>query len=259
LSRPVASSDAILLRRVDYGEADQIVTLLCRDLGKLSAVARAARKSRRRFGGALELATISRVEMTRKSGAELWTLSSARPVRSFGSIAADLGAFAHASYGTELLRELSPVEVPDPTIFDLGGELFETLARRGAIPFVLRCFELRLLEACGLAPVLERCLACGTDAVERAAIMDPNRGGVVCADCAAQSRGLDVRPISNAARLHLVAAAAAPSLDHAAANVPDQGAREARDIVLATILGHIGKPLKSVEFIAKMAAGPRPV
>lgn len=273
------AGDAILLRRVDYGEADVIVTLLSREAGKISALARAARKSRRRFGGALQLATVSRIEVTRRPRSELWTMSSAKPVRSFPSIATDVAAFAHVSYGVELVRELSPAEVADPDVFDLAVELFETLDACGAVPFVLRSFEMRLLAACGLAPVLSQCARCGAGslrgtshadpslgetperpgALERGAIYDPDRGGVVCADCAAASRGLGVKPISQAAREHLAAAARAPSLRDAASNPPVEGAASARDIALATIHRHIGKTLKSVEFIAKMAAGPRPV
>ena len=58
-----ATSRAVVLRKVVYGEADLVLTLLSRDLGKLSALARGARSSRRRFGAALELFTVSSVEL----------------------------------------------------------------------------------------------------------------------------------------------------------------------------------------------------
>jgi DNA repair protein RecO (recombination protein O) len=251
-----AVSAAIVLRRVDYGESDLIVTLLCRELGKLSALARGGRRSQRRFGGALGIATVSTVEVRRRSASgELWTLASAQVTRSLPAIAADMGAFAHASYGTELVRELLPPEAPDPTVFDLAVELFETLAERGAIPFVLRAFEIRLLEAIGLRPVLDVCAACGRDpekGLDRGALLDPHRGGVVCGPCGASSRGLGVRPLSGTVRTMLEAASRCELLADAATAPPRAGGAEARDAMLALLLHHIGKPLRSIEFIAKM-------
>jgi hypothetical protein len=89
-------------------------------------------------------------------------------------------------------------------------------------------------------------------------MLDPGRGGVVCAGCAAHSRGLGVRPLPGAARRLLVAAQSASSLAaaHAAERV-DPAAREARDALLAMILGHVGKPLRSLEFLAKLSGAQR--
>ncbi len=185
------------------------LTLLCRDLGKLSALARGARRSRRRFGAALELFTVSSVQL-RAHRSELWTLSAAETATSFAHLARDVGALAHASYGTELVRELSPAEQPDPAVFDLLVDLFRALSARGARADVLRAFELSLLAAIGLAPALESCAACGRDAgagaLDRGALLDPGRGGAVCAACAPASRSAGVRPLSAGARRALLSA-----------------------------------------------------
>lgn len=252
-----AGGPAIVLRRIEYGESDLIVSLLARDHGKLSALARAGRKSQRRFGGALGLTTVSEVELSRRPGSEMWTLATAKVTRVFASIPADVAAFAHASYAIELVRELSPPEVPEPDVFDLAVELFETVEARGPTAFVLRAFEAQLLDAVGLRPVWERCAACGRET--ELSLLDPNRGGAICRTCSAGSRGIGVRPLSAAARRILVAAAGSTDLATAAASASahtGDGAGEARDAMLAVLLHHIGKPLKTVEFIAKLGAGP---
>ncbi len=249
-------SDAVVLRSVPYRDADLVVTLLTRDHGKVSAMARGARRSRRRFGAALALFVLGRAELRRSRGSELWTLASFDALQDYSRIGADLAAMAHASYGVEIARELLAAEQPDPEVLDLLVELFSVLADRGASPMMLRAFELRLLTYVGLGPSLERCVSCGSEATEdidaRGVVLDGARGGVMCEACAIEGKAS--KPLSAAARALLVAAAGAPDL--ASAHAGEQGTRaaaEARDAMLAMLLAHIGKPLRSVEFIAKMS------
>lgn len=252
-------TDAIVLRAIPYGEADLIVTLYTRARGRLSALARAARKSQKRFSGALGMFTLSSMQLRGRPGTELWTLQSAEPVRSFASLALDVGAFAHASYGTELLRELSPPEVPDQAALDLELAFYAELDAGGPHAQVLRAFELALLDILGLAPVLERCVGCGTAELDqRGMVLDPGRGGVCCAQCAALARQAGVRPLSGPARQVLARAQAVPDLAAARALNPDaEAAAEARDALIAVLLGHVGKPLRSLEFITKLSGAAR--
>src|SRR5262245_41696708 len=226
------ASQAIVLRKVGYGESDLVLTLLSRDLGKLSALARGARRSRRRFGAALELFTVSSALLRAHRG-ELWTLSSAETAISFAHLASDVACLAHASYGTELVRELGAPEQPEPAVFDLLVDLYRALSERGARPDVLRAFELTLLGLIGLAPTLEACAACGRSGagdLDRGALLDPARGGAICASCAPASRGAGVRPLSPGARAMLVAAQRAGQTGELArvAIEPGEDASEAR-------------------------------
>lgn len=251
-------SQAVVLRKVAYGESDLILTLLARNRGKLSALARGARQSKRRFGAALELFTVSTVEL-RAHRSELWTLSSAESTASFGELARDMAALAHGSYATELVRELGAPEQPEPEVFDLLIDLYRALSARGARTDVLRAFELALLGLLGMAPTLEACAACGRSgaALERGALMDPSRGGVVCSACAPTSRG-NVRPLSSGARSVLVAAQRAGAAGRLGLVNVAQGddAVEARDAALALVHHHVGRPLRTLEFLGKLS---RPV
>jgi DNA repair protein RecO (recombination protein O) len=252
-------SSAVVLRKVAYGESDLIVTLLTRDLGKLSALARGARRSQRRFGAALELFTVSSVQLRAHRG-ELWTLTSAETQTSFTLLARDMAGLAHASYATELVRELGAAEHPEPEVFDLLVDFFRAVAGGGARTDLLRAFELGLLGAIGLAPTLEACAACGAggDALDRGALLDPARGGAICAGCAPASRGPGVRPLSAGARSVLVAAQRAGRAGDLARVAIEQGddAGEARDAMLALIGHHVGHPLRTLEFLGKLT---RPV
>lgn len=259
MAREALVTDAIVLRAIPYGEADLIATLYTRARGRLSALARAARKSQKRFSGALGMFTLSSMQLRGRPGTELWTLQAAEPVRSFASLALDVGAFAHASYGTELLRELSPPEVPDETALELVLAFYTELATSGPHAQVLRAFELALLDILGLAPVLDRCVGCGTAELDqRAMVLDPSRGGVCCTQCAALARQAGVRPLSGPARQVLARAQAVPDLASARALNPEpEAAAEARDALIAVLLGHVGKPLRSLEFITKVSGAAR--
>nr|MDQ2647496.1 DNA repair protein RecO [Myxococcota bacterium] len=77
----VHSTEALVLRRVEYGDADLIVTLLTLSLGRVSALARGARKSRRRFGGALEPFFTLSVTLEERRSSELFALREASVLR----------------------------------------------------------------------------------------------------------------------------------------------------------------------------------
>jgi DNA repair protein RecO (recombination protein O) len=244
-----------VLRLVAYRDADWIATLYTRGHGKVSALARGARSSRRRFGAALGHLAVSRFGLERRRG-ELWTLTSAELRHDFTALAADLGSYAHASYVIELLRELAPPEVAEPALLDLVIALHHSLVAHGPRPAVLRAFELHLLHAIGSAPVLDRCVACGRDDdLAEGAWFDPSRGGVLCRACGALGRGPGLRPLPGPARAYLLAARSVEAL--ADARDLDAGAEAgdpaaARDAVIGMITHLLGHPLRTLEFLAKV-------
>ncbi len=251
-----STTDAIVLRLVPYRDADVIATLFSRELGKFSGLARAARKSRRRFGGALGMLTVIRAELAAKRRGQLWTLRSAQPVEMFASLAADMAAFAHANYATELVRELTADEHAEPELYDLLLELYRQLGN-GAAVTVLRAFELQLLQQLGLMPMLDHCATCGSgdpELLDDLAVLDPAKGGVLCANCSGRYRGPGARALAGPARRFLLAAQAAPSLAEARdISVEPAVAAAARDALLSSLLAHVGKSLRSLEFINKLS------
>ena len=262
-----SGTPGLVLRLVPYGESDLVVTLFTAEHGRLSALARGGRRSKRRFAGALGLLVLGQYQLRPRTRGELWRLETADVAREWTMLAGDLGTFAHASYALDLVRETAPPEQPEPQLLDLLTELFDDLARDGASAARLRRFELTLLGAIGSAPSLTACVGCGTSDLDRGGIVfDPTRGGVVCESCAARSRGPGVRSFSPGARAYLLAAAgegpsAGPDqgLGGAALDVATDPADRAaaRDALIAFIEALVGRPLKSVEFIAKLGAGVR--
>lgn len=233
---------AVVLRTVDYGERDRVVTLFSRERGKLSAFARGARSSRRRFGGALEPFTLLAAELTERGG-DLWVLDDAGVERGFGNVRGDLARIACASYAVELSRELVRDAQPHEELFDGLVAYLTLLDGAPARPWDLRRFELDALRAAGLQPALVECARCGRPAGAGPARFDPLQGGVLCAACAptggAGARPIDARVLEALRRLQR---------GEPVEEGPVEGA-QARAILGACIEIHLGKRLQSRRFL----------
>lgn len=241
--------DGIVLRAVDYGESDRVVTLLTRERGKVSAFARGARASRRRFGGALEPFTLVRAETRSRAGSDLLGLESVSALRAFGGIRGDLARIACAGYAAELARELVRDHEPHDALFDLLLAYLGLLDAGPARPAALRAFELGALRAAGLQPRLDACARCGAPLDEAGALrFDPAHGGALCRACApaAAAAAPHVSPAAMAALVRLqsggLAAAAAEPL------APPAG-REVRAALAAFVEHHLGRRLLSRKFL----------
>jgi DNA repair protein RecO (recombination protein O) len=182
----VLSTPAIVLRAHDYGESDRIVTFLTRDAGKLSGIAKGAKRSQRRFAGALGLFSHVNLDYRHRPGAELAFLERAVLVRPWRSMLDSLERFAAASHVVEVADKMTlEHEVGD----DLYAVVLAALGRIDAAepgPATLRLFELATLDACGYRAELASCVVCRRPLDGRvAARLAPAAGGAVCATCAA--------------------------------------------------------------------------
>ncbi len=177
-------ADAILVRSVDYGEADRILTLLTPTLGKVSVLARGARRSKRRFAGALEPFALLDVELS-LGRSELGSLWGAQVKRAFPALLRDLARLSVAGAALELVRELLPERSPDATLFEHTVHMLQALESGQAEPMgVFLAFCVRVLALSGFAPQLTACGVCGKQpSAARSADFDPVRGCLVCQSC----------------------------------------------------------------------------
>jgi DNA repair protein RecO (recombination protein O) len=186
------------LRRTPYREADLVVTLFTQGLGQVSALARAARKSQRRFGGSLEPFHTLRVELSESVGADLLTLSSAQIETARANLYGHLGAMEAAGKFLGWLRHATPAHTPEPLVWQLAHGCLDELdaassraagdvgddtasARPRPTPkLVLATRGLQLLAASGWRLELEHCVQSGVRCPDgKAAMVDPERGGLV--------------------------------------------------------------------------------
>ena len=121
---------AIVLRTIDFSETSAIVTLLTREFGKISALAKGARRPKGPFESALDLLGLVRIVFLRKSSDALDLLTEAKLERRFRPAGGKLTSLYAAYYVAELLNELTDDYDPHPELFDAAVETLAACARR---------------------------------------------------------------------------------------------------------------------------------
>ncbi|QDG52960.1 DNA repair protein RecO [Persicimonas caeni] len=238
---------AFVLRKVNYGENDLIVTLLGRDTGKFSAIARGARASRKRFGGGLQPMRCLDLSYTQKSSGNLAFLREIDVVEDFPALEGDFDRITIASYATELVREVSQEANPDVATFELLRAFYRQLCDSDdstlALQAVLHHFELNLLELQGTLPSLDGCFRCGAPADTMDKIRCIRTGeGLVCNACRRPGEGVGVIQPATLELLHYF---------HTPGPQAPRGLSEpavvnqARRVVDASFEQMLDKPLKS--------------
>lgn len=184
-------TSALLVRSVGFGESDVIATFFTENEGTVSAVVRSARRSTKRFGGALE--PIHEVIVTLEDrGKELCVLKEARIRHPRTGIVSDLDAMDAAGRALRWVRHLCPSRTPEPAVWASLEALLDVLdaldARFPPLPY-LAIFGLGLLGGVGYAIDFERCVRCGRPCPDgRRAFLDAIGGGLVCMTCGGARR-----------------------------------------------------------------------
>ena len=152
---PLYTTEALILRSYALGESDRIVVFLTRDHGKKRGVAKNARQSRRRFGGALEPLTCGRVAYVERERHDLVRIDYVEQTRSPLS-ATDLEALGYVGYFAELIDEWAPEADPNESLFRLGASMVEAMATGVPIDPLARYFEYWLMRLQGVYEPDER-------------------------------------------------------------------------------------------------------
>jgi DNA repair protein RecO (recombination protein O) len=248
------ATPAIVLRAVSYGESDKVVTLFGRTTGRLSALARGARKSQRRFAGGLGMGSVGEISVRERAGAELLTLENFEVTALHASFGADVARMAHAGYVAELVTKLCAPRQVELAVYDWLALFLDLLDAEGASAERLRVFELGLLGRLGFGPMVESCAACAGERSGPPPVdyrWDPDRGGAVCAAC-----GRSGRPLREEVRATMVRLATLPLSQAAAEKLAPDINRGCREALLEIVKHHITGPLHSLDFIAKLGGHP---
>ena len=171
-----------MLRSVDFGESDRIVHLLVPDSGRLTAIAKGARRSVRRFPGTLDLFNHLRVQVAHRRSAGLARLEQATLIEAFTPLRREPARFALACYLLELLDRLAPeggARADGRRLFGFALSALRTVATPRRIDSRLRTLlELRALDALGLRPELRHCVRCGSSIQASEARSEPQASEV---------------------------------------------------------------------------------
>jgi len=211
------SDEAFVLRTQELGETDLIVSLFARGHGKVRGVARAARKSRRRFGGTLEPLTLVRVSWTEKPGRDLHRLDAMECLRSFANMQSDPTVQAACAVLSELSEAFTHEGQSDEKAFKLIGAVLDALEGGGDPWIMVRYFEYWMLRVHGLLPDLGSCPDCGKPLGGSSRPRVDSNGAVRCKRCSTQESeysrtlgGAEIEFLDSARRLAPSAVEARP-------------------------------------------------
>ena len=169
------------MRARPLGEADRIYTLLTRSRGKLDAIAKGTRRTKSAIGGRLE--PLAEVRIALHRGRSLDVVTEVRTINSYWKALVRPDAFATSSLLAETVDLFCEPELPLPEIYALLAGAVAAVAASERPASLLPRFQLRLLEALGLAPAADACVRCGDDFNQHGAWLDLDAGGLGCERC----------------------------------------------------------------------------
>jgi len=240
--------EAIVLRHNDWGEADRLLGIYTREMGKLRAIAKGVRKPRSRKAGHLE--PFTRVSLLLAKGRDLWIVTQAEAVNAHLNLRQDLMRVGYAAYAVELLDRFTYEEGENPLLYRL---LSDTLARLDsqADPLVtIHYYEIRLLDLLGFRPQLFRCASCLEDIQPLDQYFSASQGGVLCPRCGATTPGAS--PVSMNALKYLRHFQRSSYADAAHARLTPEVERELERLLQQYLTYLLERGLNSPDFLRRV-------
>jgi len=195
-------AEGLVLQTRSLGESDKLITLLTREEGKFTAVARGARKMKSRLAGGVDLFTRGQYSFHR---GRTWPIITGQEVcEHFSRFREDPDLYPYGLYLSELTDTLIAGEEYCPEIYFLLLEGWRLLSQCRERLLLCRAFELKLAHLTGYSPSLQRCAVCGSEKFgeTKTFIFSPREGGLLCSNClGGESIKLDYGTVVLARRL----------------------------------------------------------
>lgn len=177
----ILNTQGIVLRTSRYSENDVILTLFTKNLGKVSAIAKGAKRNKSALLPSSQLFAYSDFTLKKQKG--MYRVSQSEIIKSFYDISYDIDAFSYASYISRLVENSLLENQTNPRLFSLLVKTMYLLTQKDVDKeFITAAFELKFSDCMGFRPIVDRCSVCGDTSDERA-IFNIEEGGIVCKNC----------------------------------------------------------------------------
>jgi len=244
---PLRETEAVVLRTHRLGEADKIVSVFTRQLGRLRAVAAGAQRPKSRYGGTLEPLSHIRMWLFERENRDLLRINSVELVESFFDMQKDYRVQVAAQYIAEVSERFLPEREANDRVFRLLVAVLRALKQSREVNRPLVYFDYWLLRLGGFLPEFTRCAACRNE-LGAQAFYGPGVEGLLCAAC----RPLQGSTALNVESLLKLAAACQGTLERwFAAEKSPVGLREARRFFEELIESHLERKLVTRELLAE--------
>ena len=191
-----ASDEGVVLRILPYGESDAVVGLFTEHHGRISAFARGARRSQKRFGGALDLFTELRLELSSglRSRSALWRLDRVELREAHIELRRNLGRLAQAEYLAECLWSFAPEGEAQTALYAWWKGALRRLCEASDPRAIAHELDLELLSHSGYAPHWQSCTECGRGVPAGRFFFSFEKGGAICTECRPRGEGRWLEP-----------------------------------------------------------------
>jgi DNA repair protein RecO (recombination protein O) len=240
----LGKSAALVIGSFPLGESDRVVTFFSREYGKVRGVAKASRRMRSRFGGALELFTLGQLVFFDTGRSELVRIDHFDVAEPFARVREDLDRLGQASWVVECAARLTAERDPHAALYGLLVRSLRAMDASVSPTRAAVCFGVRGLDALGHRPRLDRCVACGRAYPFPRPALD--EGGLVCERCAVTTIG--ATPISPAA-VGALARLRAARWEEALAVPLGRVEGELKGVLETHMTRLIGQPTRTVKFL----------
>lgn len=243
-------TEAIVIRRVNLGETDRILTLLTKDRGKLSVIAKGARRIKSSMQGAAELCSYSSFQLA--LGTNLDVVTQVELKNAFLGLRGSLDRVSRALYALELCSEFLEEKQPQQNLFLLLLSALYVLESATPLDWIIGGFEVQAMAVLGYAPQVQFCAACGKAPAPGPLRFSPQLGGILCFDCSSRHR--DSMRVSQEAIVAIRRLAGTQLASLGREDPPPALVTETRRIIQAHIRYRAEKEMKSSKFIEQLRA-----
>ncbi len=243
----VYRSEAVIIRRSDFGEADRLLTLIT-PMGKRRVVAKGARKTTSRLAGHIELFTHAALLLA--VGRNLDIITQSTILHSFDTLRADLRRIGAAYYAAELIDRLIEEEDENRPAFELLLATLVALDATSNIDLALRFYELRLLGFLGYRPQLYHCAVCQETLTEATNRFSSAAGGALCQRCASADRGAVPMSLNAFKLLRFLQAQPLEAIERL--NISSNTREEVEKLLRSYIRRILERDLKSITFLEEI-------
>lgn len=244
----VYRAEAVVLRRLSFGETDRVVTLFTREKGKLRVVAKGARGPKSRLAGSTEPFTYFNGLLA--LGQNLDVLTQSEVVNAFSGIRKDLSKIGYASFFAEIVDTGVEERQPMPELWDLLVAALSTLEAATTPDVLSRAFELHAMRQLGYEPRLNECVLDEATVDTPGVAFHPLRGGMLCPRCARTAGAI---PISRETLAALRELTMVPLQPLANATLDENVRRELGRCMIPYVRHHLEAPLRSLQFLDDVA------
>ena len=245
---------AIVLRTWPFGESDKIVSLLTESHGKLTGIAKGAKRSRKRFVNSLEPFSLVNLRFQDRAHSNLVFILAADLAFGFKDLLSSLEKISFAAYLVEITDGLIGEREENYLVFRHLRDGLAQLDERSISLTFLTSFELKLLKLTGYQPLLDSCRRCSKERWDRCETrwhFSPRDGGILCGSCSRLRK--EVFSLSAATLeilTHLQKEMGMPASD---VSPPTQVLKEIRSVVVRFIEFHMEREIKSATFLRQLS------